>query len=65
MTDLKEFERSSKGSSSDKETYSDVSDVSFSDEGPSLDTFDFFEISHISYQHLNFLLIYSGLCHSI
>ena len=38
--------------------------VSFSDEGPLLETLEFFEISHGSYQLLNFLpylLIYHGL----
>ena len=29
--------------------------VSFSDEGPLLETLEFFEISHCSYQPLNFL----------
>ena len=31
--------------------------VSFSDEGPLLETSEFFEISHGSYQLLNFLLL--------
>ena len=55
VTDLKEFQRFEQRPFIRERKKKRVEHISFSDEGPLLETLEFFEISHASYQLFNFL----------